>query len=378
MCVLVLFVYCVKVNCSTYFFHRAAGTAVRFEPGEAKTVSLVDIGGLRHIYGGNGLCEGVVDPAAIDGIMQKLLQQGFLDINSPSASVVPVEGVKRRKVDPSALEAVRKDLKSIPAASSNAPATLTRAQYSHMFGPTTGDIVRLADTELYIRVENDYTVYGDECKFGGGKTLREGMGQIAGLVAADVLDTVITNALIVDYTGIYKADIGIKNGLISGIGKAGNYHTMDGVTAGMVVGVNTEVIAGEGLIITAGGADTHIHFICPQICEEAICSGLTTLLGGGTGPASGTCATTCTPSPNHMRMMLQATDGIPINLAFTGKGNTANANGLYDIIDAGAVGLKLHEDWGTVRKSIHLSDLISYYYYCIVYTLVTSLPMNIR
>jgi len=288
---------------------------------------------------------------AIDSIMEKLLQQGFLDMNNPSTDIVPVEGVKRRRVDQSALDAVRKDLKSIPAVSSpnsQAPATLTRVQYSRMFGPTTGDIIRLADTELYVRVEKDYTVYGDECKFGGGKTLREGMGQATGLTANEQLDTVITNALIIDYTGIYKADIGIKNGLISGIGKAGNSHTMDGVTEGMIVGVNTEAIAGEGLIVTAGGADTHIHFICPQICEEAICSGLTTLLGGGTGPASGTCATTCTPSPNHLRMMLQATDGIPINMAFTGKGNTSSPVGLHDIIDAGAVGLKLHEDWGTV------------------------------
>lgn len=326
-------------------------------------MSLVEIGGLKVIYGGNGLCNGKVDPAAIDGIIDKLLQQGFLDVNSQSATILPMEGVKRRKINPSDLDAVRKDLKSIPAVTqSSASATLNRSQYSHMFGPTTGDIVRLADTELYIRVEKDYTVYGDECKFGGGKTLREGMGQSTGIPTNEQLDTVITNALIVDYTGIYKADIGIKNGLISGIGKAGNMHTMDGVTEGMIVGVKTEVIAGEGLIITAGGVDTHIHFICPQICEEAICSGLTTLLGGGTGPASGTCATTCTPSPNHLRMMLQATDGIPINMAFTGKGNTSSPVGLYDIIDAGAVGLKLHEDWGTVSTySMLMHNLLVVY-----------------
>ena len=349
-----IYVVVIVIRFLVIIIYSAAGTAVRFEPGEAKTVSLVEIGGLKLIYGGNGLCNGKVDPVAIDGIMEKLLQQGFLDMNHPSTTIAPVEGVKRRKVDPSALEAARRDLKSTPSAvtGSSGPTTLTRVQYSHMFGPTTGDIVRLADTELYIRVEKDYTVYGDECKFGGGKTLREGEGQATGLSAQDQLDTVITNALIIDYTGIYKADIGIKNGLISGIGKAGNFHTMDGVTQGMVVGVNTEVIAGEGLIVTAGGADTHIHFICPQICEEAICSGLTTLRGGGTGPASGTCATTCTPSPNHLRMMLQATDGIPINMAFTGKGNTSSPVGLYDIVDAGAVGLKLHEDWGTVRITL--------------------------
>ena len=223
-----------------------------------------------------------------------------------------------------------------------------------MYGPTIGDIVRLADSELYICVEKDYTIYGDECKFGGGKVLREGMGQATGWPAALQLDTVITNALVIDaITGIYKADIGIKGGYITGIGKAGNPDVMDGVTEGMVVGVNTEVIAGEGLIITAGGIDAHVHFICPQICQEALFSGLTTMLGGGTGgPAAGTCATTCTPSPAHMKMMLMASDSIPMNFAFTGKGNTAAPEGLLEIIEAGAVGLKLHEDWGTTPAAI--------------------------
>ena len=197
-----------------------------------------------------------------------------------------------------------------------------------MFGPTTGDKVRLGDTSLMLEVEKDSTAYGDECKFGGGKVIREGMGQAAGVGEADALDCVITNALVVDYTGIYKADIGIKNGLIAGIGKAGNPDVMAGVTAGMIVGVTTEVIAGEGLILTAGGLDTHIHFICPQQAHEAIAAGLTTMVGGGTGPAVGTCATTCTPAPFYFRAMLQAVDSLPLNFGFTGKGNTALPAGL--------------------------------------------------
>src|SRR6266704_56636 len=179
---------------------------------------------------------------------------------------------------------------------------MKRAQYADMFGPTTGDRVRLGDTSLILEVERDFTVYGDECKFGGGKVIREGMGQAAGVAADLALDCVITNALIVDWSGIYKADIGIKNGLIHGIGKAGNPDVMAGVTPGMIVGVTTEVIAGEGLIVTAGGIDCHIHFICPQQADEAIAAGITSMVGGGTGPATGTCATTCTPSPNHIRM----------------------------------------------------------------------------
>ncbi len=229
---------------------------------------------------------------------------------------------------------------------------MSRSHYAEMFGPTTGDKVRLGDTSLVLEVEKDHTVYGDECKFGGGKVIREGMGQATGISAARALDCVITNALVMDYTGIYKADIGIKGGLIAGIGKAGNPDVMAGVTARMVVGVTTEVIAGEGLIITAGGLDTHIHFICPQQAHEAIAAGLTTMIGGGTGPATGTCATTCTPSPFHFRAMLQATDTLPLNIGLTGKGNTAHPAGLKDQILAGAIGLKLHEDWGTTPAAI--------------------------
>src|SRR3954467_1142211 len=227
-----------------------------------------------------------------------------------------------------------------------------RHAYADIYGPTTGDKVRLGDTSLVLQVERDLTVYGDECKFGGGKVLREGMGQAAGVGDKDALDCVITNALIVDYTGVYKADIGIKGGLIAGIGKAGNPDVMAGVTRGMVVGVTTEVIAGEGLILTAGGVDSHIHYICPQQAFEAIAAGLTTMVGGGTGPATGTCATTCTPGAGHIRMMLQATDGLPLNFGFTGKGNTSLPQGLPEQILGGAIGLKLHEDWGTTPAAI--------------------------
>lgn len=230
--------------------------------------------------------------------------------------------------------------------------TMKRRHYAEMFGPTVGDKIVLGDTALVAEVEKDFAVYGDECKFGGGKVLREGMGQAAGVSQEKALDCVITNALIIDYTGIIKADVGIKNGLIAGIGKAGNPDVMAGVDANLIVGVTTEVIAGEGLILTAGGLDTHIHFICPQQAHEAIAAGLTTMIGGGTGPATGTSATTCTPNANYIRMMLEATDALPLNFGFTGKGNTALPAGLPEQILGGAIGLKLHEDWGTTPAAI--------------------------
>src|SRR3954466_14382719 len=232
------------------------------------------------------------------------------------------------------------------------PHAIKRTSYADIYGTTTGDRVRLGDTSPILQVEKDFAVYRDECKFRGGKTNREGMGQAAGVGDKDALDCVITNALVVDWSGIYKADVGIKNGLISGIGKAGNPDVMAGVTKNMIVGVTTEVIAGEGLILTAGGLDTHIHFICPQQAHEAIAAGLTTMVGGGTGPAVGTCATTCTPGSFNMRMMLQAVDDLPLNFGFTGKGNTAMPAGLREQIQAGAIGLKLHEDWGTTPAAI--------------------------
>jgi urease subunit alpha len=218
-----------------------------------------------------------------------------------------------------------------------------------MYGPTTGDRVRLADTDLMIEVEKDYAVYGDEVKFGGGKVIRDGMGQ-SQKPSDETVDTVITNALILDYWGIVKADVGIKNGRIAAIGKAGNPDTQEGVD--IVIGPGTEAIAGEGKILTAGGIDAHIHFICPQQIEEALMSGITTMLGGGTGPATGTNATTCTPGPWHIGKMLQAADGLPMNIGYMGKGNASLPAALEEQVRAGAMGLKLHEDWGTTPAAI--------------------------
>jgi urease subunit alpha len=226
---------------------------------------------------------------------------------------------------------------------------ISRQAYAEMFGPTTGDRVRLADTELWIEVERDYTVYGDEVKFGGGKVIRDGMGQSQRL-AAEVADTVITNALIVDHWGIVKADVGLKDGRIWRIGKAGNPDVQPGVS--IPIGAGSEIIAGEGMILTAGGIDSHIHWICPQQIEEALMSGVTTLLGGGTGPATGTLATTCTPGPWHIQRMLQAAEAFPMNLGFFGKGNVSLPGPAREQIEAGAIGLKLHEDWGTTPAAI--------------------------
>ncbi len=230
------------------------------------------------------------------------------------------------------------------------PAKISRAAYADMFGPTTGDKVRLADTELFVEVEQDYTIYGEEVKFGGGKVLRDGMGQSQTPRALGAVDTVITNALIVDYWGVVKADVGLRDGRVVGIGKAGNPDTQPDVD--IVVGPGTEAIAGEGKILTAGGFDAHIHFICPQQLEEALMSGVTTMLGGGTGPATGTNATTCTPGPWHIGRMIQAADAFPMNLAFSGKGNASKPEGLYEQVLAGACSLKLHEDWGTTPGAI--------------------------
>lgn len=226
---------------------------------------------------------------------------------------------------------------------------ISRQAYADMFGPTVGDKVRLADTELWIEVEKDFTTYGEEVKFGGGKVIRDGMGQ-GQLCAAEVVDTLITNALIIDHWGIVKADVGLKDGRIAAIGKAGNPDIQPDVT--IAVGAGTEVIAGEGMILTAGGIDTHIHFICPQQIEEALMSGVTTMIGGGTGPATGTNATTCTSGPWHLARMLQAADAFPMNIGFTGKGNASLPEPLIEQVKAGAIGLKLHEDWGTTPAAI--------------------------
>src|SRR5215510_11629001 len=229
------------------------------------------------------------------------------------------------------------------------PHTMKRAAYAQMFGPTVGDKVRLADTDLWIEVERDLTVYGEEVKFGGGKVIRDGMGQ-SQRAAALVADTVVTNALIVDHWGIVKADIGLKDGRIWAIGKAGNPDIQPGVT--IPIGAATEVIAGEGLIATAGAIDSHIHLICPQQIDEALMSGVTTMIGGGNGPATGTFATTCTPGPWHIHRMLEAAEAFPMNLGFLGKGNASFPEPLTEQIRAGAIGLKLHEDWGTTPKAI--------------------------
>ncbi|MEO1162110.1 MAG: urease subunit alpha, partial [Pseudomonadota bacterium] len=230
------------------------------------------------------------------------------------------------------------------------PADISRTTYAAMYGPTTGDRVRLADTELFIEVEKDLTTYGEEVKFGGGKVIRDGMGQSQVTRADGAVDTVITNALIVDHTGIYKADVGLRDGLIAAIGKAGNPDTQPGVN--IIIGPSTEAIAGEGKILTAGGFDAHIHFICPQQIDEALYSGVTTMLGGGTGPATGTNATTCTPGAWHMQRMMEAAEAFPVNLGFSGKGNASLPEGLVEMVEAGACALKLHEDWGTTPAAI--------------------------
>ncbi len=230
---------------------------------------------------------------------------------------------------------------------------MSRRQYADMFGPTVGDAVRLADTELFIEIEKDFTTYGDEVKFGGGKVIRDGMGQHPLATRNEAADLVLTNAIILDYTGIYKADIGIKDGLIQTIGKAGNPLLMDEVD--IIIGASTEVIAAEGKIVTAGGIDAHIHFICPQQIETALASGVTTMIGGGTGPATGTKATTCTPGAWHIERMLEAAEAFPMNIGFLGKGNASAKEPLIEQIEAGAIGLKLHEDWGTTASAIDTS-----------------------
>jgi len=243
-----------------------------------------------------------------------------------------------------------KPLASLKSQEPPMPSRLSRAAYARMFGPTTGDRVRLADTELFVEVERDLTTYGEEVKFGGGKVIRDGMGQSQVARADGAVDTVITNALIVDHTGIYKADVGLRDGRIHSIGKAGNPDTQDGVT--IIVGPGTEAIAGEGKILTAGGFDAHIHFICPQQIEEALTAGMTTMLGGGTGPAHGTLATTCTPGPWHMARMIQSFDAFPMNIGLSGKGNASQPKALEEMVLGGACALKLHEDWGTTPAAI--------------------------
>ncbi|MDP5225773.1 MULTISPECIES: urease subunit alpha [Arthrobacter] len=293
-----------------------AGTAVRFEPGDAKTVRLVPLGGTREVYGLRGQVEGPLDAPDAAG-------QAPAGDDAPSSSVSG----------------------SLPNLQ------IPREQYAQLYGPTTGDRVRLGDTGLFAEVERDLTVYGEEVVFGGGKVLRDGMGQ-NGLVTRDqdVPDTVITNALIVDHSGIYKADVALRDGHIQAIGKAGNPLIQDGVD--IVVGASTEIIAGERKILTAGGIDTHIHFISPDQVPTALSSGVTTMIGGGTGPAEGSKATTVTPGAWHIARMLQAAEGLPINVGLLGKGHASTAEPLAEQIRAGAIGLKIHEDWGATHSSI--------------------------
>lgn len=322
-----------------------SGTAVRFEPGESQTVRLCRIGGKQRVYGGNNLIDGDTKgralKAAQDRVAKRIVEEGFAHKDSGNVPVATPANKKRKTEDGSA--AVDESEKTL----------VDREQYAGLYGPTTGDLVRLGNTDLWVKVEKDYTSYGDEAVFGGGKVLREGMGQAVGpQPKGSVLDIVITNALVIDYTGIYKADVGIRGTQICAIGKSGNPDTMEGVTPGMTVGLHTEAIAGEGMILTAGGIDPHVHFICPQLTEDALFSGLTTMIGGGTGPATGTKATTCTPSPDSVEMMIKSTDCMPLNFGFYGKGNTSKPDGLQEVLDAGAIGFKLHEDWGTTPAAI--------------------------
>ncbi|KAG0003193.1 hypothetical protein BGZ65_001929, partial [Modicella reniformis] len=301
-----------------------AGSAIRFEPGEKQRVKTISIAGNKRITGGNNLATGKVSPDRLQEIMANVGVRKFSHCS---------QALEVNLVQPSEYQ-------------------IPREVYQSFYGPTVGDRVRLGDTNLWIEIEHDYTHYGDECKFGGGKVLREGMGQTNGVPDEQALDLVITNAIILDYTGIYKADIGIKRGIIVGIGKAGNPDVMEGVSPNMIVGVSTEAMAGEHTIVVAGGIDSHVHFICPQLIEEALTSGLTTMIGGGTGPNTGSNATTCTPSKEFIKMMMQATDASPVNIGITGKGNTANLEGVHEQVKAGVVGLKLHEDWGTTPAAI--------------------------
>jgi urease len=329
-----------------------AGTAIRIEPGQCRQVNLVEIGGDKRIAGGNGIATGVIGETDLEEIENNLRSASslpFCDTKEPCLELAEKEG-------------------------------MTRDRYVEMYGPTKGDVVRLGLTNLWVMVEEDCrdvrqkneddsesgrTYYGDECNFGGGKTIRDGMGQTSHgsslgkskatekkLPRYECADTVITNALIIDHTGIIKADIGIKGGKITGIGRAGNPDIMDDIDEGIIIGANTDVIAGENNIVTAGGIDTHVHFLDPAQVPEALCNGLTTLVGGGTGPSTGSNATTCTPGPENIKRMMEAFDSLPINVGITGKGNNSTREGLDEQIEAGAIGLKIHEDWGATHTAI--------------------------
>lgn len=309
-----------------YGFHLdiPAGTSVRFEPGDAKSVSLVEIGGLKTIRGGSSIAPGRIDISMANTVLRRLKEEKFY--HTPEIS-------SEKEGQPEAC-------------------TMDRQTYASMYGPTVGDLIRLSSMDLWVKVEEDLTSPGDECTFGGGKTLRDGIGQASGRSDDECLDLVITNALIIDWSGILKADIGVKAGHIVGIGKAGNPDTMSGVNPSLIVGSTTDVIAGEGKIVTAGGIDTHCHFICPQQAEEALAAGITTQFSGGTGPSTASVAANCTPGKDNIRRMMQACDRLPLNYGILGKGSDTGVPGLRDQVNAGVAGLKVHEDWGCTPSSI--------------------------
>ncbi|KAK3061905.1 Urease, partial [Coniosporium uncinatum] len=313
-----------RIRAYGYHLDIPAGMSTRFEPGDTKTVTLVQIGGHKTIRGGSSIASGLIDPSQINNILRRLQKENFLHTaespNKGNDEIIPYE--------------------------------IDRSEYASMYGPTTGDVVRLGATDLWVKVEKDFTTHGDECTFGGGKTLRDGIGVATGRGDDECLDLVITNALVIDWSGIYKADIGTKAGYIVGIGKAGNPDVMDNVNPALIIGSNTDVIAGEGKIITAGAIDTHVHLVCPQQATEALATGITTQFAGGTGPSTATVAANCTPGKTHIRQMMQACDHIPLNFGILGKGSDSTDIGLHDQCNAGAAGLKIHEDWGCTPASI--------------------------
>ncbi|OJJ82761.1 uncharacterized protein ASPGLDRAFT_36875 [Aspergillus glaucus CBS 516.65] len=313
-----------RIKSYGYHLDIPSGTSARFEPGETKTVTLTQISGLQTIKGGSSVATGTIDMSHVNAVLRRLEEEGFRHVPE----------------DPPSDHSVIR------------PYTMDRMSYAMMYGPTVGDKIRLGTTDLWVRVEKDYTAHGDECTFGGGKTLRDGIGQAAGRADDECADLIIVNALVIDWTGIYKADIGVKNGSIVAIGKAGNPDTMDGVNSNLIVGSNTDIIAAEGKIVTAGGIDTHVHFICPQQADESLAAGITTMFGGGTGASTATVAANCTPSKTYIRQMMQALDHLPVNYGVIGKGSDTGKPGLQDQCNAGAAGLKLHEDWGCTPSAI--------------------------
>ncbi|KAJ6447317.1 urease [Purpureocillium lavendulum] len=306
-----------------YHLDLPAGEIMRFEPLETKTVVLVHIGGLKTIQGGSGYAKGPVDPKRVTEILQDLQHAGYRHTTDDADTNGETEAC-----------------------------TVDRSKYAMVYGPTVGDSLRLGSTDLWVKVEKDYTVYGDECTLGCGKTIRDGMGAASGCTDEDCLDLVIINAVVIDWTGIFKADIGVKDGLISGIGKAGNPATMDGVSDQMIIGSNTDVIDAGGKILTAGGIDTHVHHICPQQASVAIASGITTLFGGGTGPSTSSTAVNSTTSKRYIKQMMQACDQLPLNYGIVGKGSDSGKVGLRDQCNAGVIALKLHEDFGCTPSTI--------------------------